>query len=112
LDARKKFDGRSEDYSRHRPGYPKQILQLLEEKAALDSKSVVADVGSGTGILSGIFLKNGNTVFCVEPNSDMRKKAEELIGHFERCKIIEGSAEYTRLAGSSVDIIVAGQAFH
>src|SRR3989442_14606299 len=58
--------------SKDRPGYPTSVLALLKKKCALTPESVVADVGSGTGILSELFLKNGNLVYGIEPNKEMR----------------------------------------
>lgn len=112
VDNRKLFDGRTENYSQYRPGYPAQIISLLESNAGLNSSSVVADIGSGTGILSRLFLENGNTVYCVEPNSHMRMKSQEYLASFKDALIVDGSSERTTLPDKSVNLIVAGQAFH
>lgn len=106
------FSGRSDNYSKYRPSYPLEIIALLEKNAGLTRKSVVADIGSGTGILSRLFVENGNSVFCVEPNPDMRKKAENNLSGAVRCRIIDGTAENTTLPESSVDLVTAGQSFH
>jgi ubiquinone/menaquinone biosynthesis C-methylase UbiE len=74
--------------------------------------SVVADIGSGTGILSELLLKNGNPVFAVEPNQAMRHAAEQLLGHYVRFRSVDGTAEATGLEAESVDFVVAAQAFH
>ncbi len=55
------------------------IIDLLKAECGLTEASIVADVGSGTGILSEMFLRNGNTVFGVEPNAQMRSSAEKLL---------------------------------
>jgi SAM-dependent methyltransferase len=73
---------------------------------------VVADIGSGTGISTELFLRAGHRVFAVEPNDAMRAKAEELLGHYPNFVSVNGTAEATGLATESVDLIVAGQAFH
>jgi SAM-dependent methyltransferase len=78
----------------------------------LDPAHAVADVGSGTGILSRLFLENGNTVYGVEPNTAMRQAAEAFLRSYHRFSSVEGRAEATTLDGASVDFIVAGQAFH
>jgi SAM-dependent methyltransferase len=84
----------------------------LEHELSFSQASVVADVGSGTGILSELLLKNGNVVFGVEPNEDMRRTAEANLQKYERFKSISGSAESTTLEGRSVDFITAAQSFH
>ncbi len=73
---------------------------------------MVADVGSGTGLLSGLFLRNGNTVLGVEPNAAMRMAGERLLAQFGNFESIDGSAEATTLAAQSVAFVTAGQAFH
>jgi len=111
-DPTQRFTGRVESYVKYRPSYPRAILDLLAADCGLTSSSVVADVGSGTGILSTLFLENGNRVFGVEPNPEMRAAAEELLGDHPRFTSVAGTAEATTLDGDSVDLIVAGQAFH
>jgi len=110
--TKERFSSRVEHYAKYRPGYPVEILEFLGEQCGLTSKSIIADIGSGTGKLSELFLGNGNIVFAVEPNSAMRAAAEELLGRTERLISIDGSAESTTLSDATVDIVAAGQAFH
>jgi SAM-dependent methyltransferase len=111
-DPTKRFSSRVENYVRFRPGYPKEILAMLKSECGLNSHSVVADVGSGTGKLTELFLENGNHVFGVEPNRDMREAGERLLKAFPNFTSVGASAEETTLANASTDFIVAGQAFH
>jgi tRNA A58 N-methylase Trm61 len=76
VDSRKRFSKRAENYDKYRPRYPDALISYLESELGFAQKSIVADIGSGTGILSEVFLRNGNIVFGVEPNEDMRKIAE------------------------------------
>ncbi|HEY2883250.1 MAG TPA: hypothetical protein VGJ15_12470, partial [Pirellulales bacterium] len=69
-DSKLRFSNRVQDYVRYRPGYPTETLQLLQREAGLTSAAAVADVGSGTGISSKLFLDHGNTVYAVEPNRE------------------------------------------
>jgi SAM-dependent methyltransferase len=111
-DSTKRFSNRVEDYVKYRPGYPKSILNYLSEDFGLSAEKVIADIGSGTGISTEMFLAQGYAVFAVEPNKEMRDKATELLGHYTSYHEVDGTAESTTLADSSVDAIVAGQAFH
>ncbi len=108
----KRFCGKSDNYAKFRPSYPEQIISLLEKKAGFDSSKDIADIGSGTGILSKLFLNNGNLVFGVEPNEEMRISAEKQLQKFLNFISIDGTAEHTTLSNNSVDIITVGQAFH
>lgn len=107
-----RFSNRVENYVRYRPGYPPAIVDLLKTECGLDSDSVIADIGSGTGKLAEIFLNNGNVVIGVEPGDEMRVAAESILTGYTKFQSVAGTAEATTLTGSSVDIIVAGQAFH
>ena len=112
MDNTKRFSNRVENYVRYRPHYPSQIISFLETKIGFNSHSVVADIGSGTGISSEIFLQNGNTVYAVEPNDEMRKAAEKTFHGNKSFISVAATAEATTLADNSIDLIAAGQAFH
>ena len=107
-----RFSNRVENYRKYRPGYPPEIIPLLKSECGLTSESEIADLGSGTGLFAEIFLKNGNTLFGVEPNAEMRKAGEQALNSYPNFKSVEGTAESTTLPGHSVDFVVAGQAFH
>jgi ubiquinone/menaquinone biosynthesis C-methylase UbiE len=111
-DSIRRFSSRVENYVRYRPGYPPEVLQLLKTECGLKPSSVIADIASGTGILTRLLLENGNRVFGVEPNSDMRKAGEKFLAAYPAFISIAGSAETTTLDEHSVDIITAAQAAH
>jgi SAM-dependent methyltransferase len=111
-DSVKRFSSRVEYYIKYRPKYPSELLDFLREEMGLSSSSVVADVGSGPGVLTEMFLKNGNRVYGVEPNKEMRGTAERLLAEYPNFRSVNGSAEATTLASGSVDFVTAGQAFH
>lgn len=111
-DATERFSSRVANYVRYRPGYPQAAIDLLQSRCGLGAASVVADVGSGTGILSQLLLARGAQVYGVEPNDGMREAAEQLLATEARFHSIKGAAEATTLAAGSVDLLVAGQAFH
>ncbi len=77
-----------------------------------DRGNTIADIGSGTGLLSKLFLQNGNPVFGVEPNDEMRALAEQSLSSFPNFVSIKGSAENTSLTNSSIDLVTIGQALH
>ncbi|MFQ5652955.1 MAG: class I SAM-dependent methyltransferase [bacterium] len=112
LDATKRFSDRVNDYIRYRPDYPVHLIQELKQQCGLTPASVVADIGSGTGLLTRQFLCNKNKVYGVEPNAEMRQAAETLLSAFGTFISIDGTAEATGLPPNSVDFITAGQAFH
>ncbi|MCP4539586.1 MAG: class I SAM-dependent methyltransferase [Chloroflexi bacterium] len=111
-DSTQLFSNRADNYAKYRPSYPQAVLECLRTECGLTPTHVVADVGSGTGILSELFLKNGNPVFSVEPNDEMRKAAERLLSHYPNLNSVNSTAEATTLPDNSVDFVTAGQALH
>ena len=110
--ATTRFSSRVDDYIKYRPHYPAAIIDLLADKCGLTPESVVADIGSGTGILTRLFLENGNPVAGVEPNRDMREAGVRYLAEYARFTSVEGTSEATRLPAQSMDFVLAGQAFH
>jgi SAM-dependent methyltransferase len=111
-DAKQRFSNRVADYVRYRPGYPPALIDLLRDECELRPDHVIADVGSGTGILAKLFLENGNRVFGVEPNEEMRNSGDEFLVDHKNFSSVHGSSEATTLPDSIVDFITAAQAFH
>ena len=75
-----RFSDRVANYVRYRPTYPPAVIDMLRRETGLGPQSVVADVGSGTGISAELFLREGCTVQGVEPNKEMREAAEATAG--------------------------------
>jgi SAM-dependent methyltransferase len=111
-DPTSRFTERVEEYVRWRPGYPPEVLAVLRAELGLLPSHVIADVGSGTGLLSRLLLENGNVVHGVEPNRAMAAVAEAELSATGRFEGVSGRAEATGLADHSVDLVTAGQAFH
>ena len=107
-----RFSNRSDNYAKFRPGYPAGVIEILKSKCGLTNTSVIADVGSGTGIMSELFLQNGNSVLAIEPNAAMREVAEDLLKRYEKVRSINATAEATTLETESVAFVTAAQAFH
>jgi len=107
-----RFSSRAENYARYRPGYPHAALELLKQRCGLTPGALVADVGSGTGILTELLLSSGAYLIAIEPNDGMRAIAETSLGAHPHFRSIAGTAEATSLPPDSIDLWVAGQAFH
>ena len=110
--ATSRFSDRVENYVRYRPGYPADVLEALRAECGLRPSHIVADVASGTGIWTRMLLENGNAVFGVEPNADMREAGERWLGDFPLFCSVDGKAEATTLPDHSVDVVTAAQAAH
>ena len=110
-----RFSDRVEDYVRYRPGYPPEVLGLLRAECGLRPNHIVADVASGTGMFTRLLLENGNFVFAVEPNTEMREMGVRQLESLQsngRLVSVAGTAEETTLGSASVDFVTAAQAAH
>jgi SAM-dependent methyltransferase len=87
-------------------------MAALRTECGLQSEHVIADIASGTGIWTRLLLENGNPVFGVEPNPDMRLAGERLLSKFPGFTSVSGTAEATTLSDESVDLVTAAQAAH
>jgi SAM-dependent methyltransferase len=99
------FGSDAESYDRWRPSYPSEaVAWLIPERAA-----VVADVGAGTGKLTGSLLARGLRVEAVEPDHrmlDVLKRAHP------RAQTHHAGADDLPLADASVDAVLAADAWH
>jgi len=112
MDTTNKFDGYSKNYTVGRPGYAMELIDCLYNEYGMSAASVIADIGSGTGKFARHLLERESTVYCVEPNDDMRATAENELCGFSNFHSVNGDAENTTLEDDSVDFITTAQAFH
>ena len=110
--ATSRFSDRVENYIRYRPGYPPEALAALRSDSGLTPEHTIADIASGTGIWTRMLLENGNAVYGVEPNADMRQAGERLLAGFPKFTSVAGTAEATTLADETLDFVTAAQAAH
>ncbi len=112
MDNTQKFSGKADVYQQARPSYAQELLDFIAQNWQIGDGSHVADIGSGTGILSRQLLGLGAKVYAVEPNADMRAKAEELFGDHPNFVSVVGTAEQTSLPDHSSHLVTAASAFH
>ena len=111
-DSTLRFSNRVDNYAKYRPGYPDKVLDYLQHECHLTPQSIIADIGSGTGIFTRLLLERGYTVYAVEPNGPMRKEAEHQLKSQSGFHSLNGTAESTNLDAKSINLIVCAQAFH
>ncbi|HEV2274543.1 MAG TPA: class I SAM-dependent methyltransferase [Acidobacteriaceae bacterium] len=107
-----RFTGRVHSYTLSRPGYPREILALLERECGLSAESRIADVAAGTGLFTELFLEGGNAVTAIEPNDEMRLACARLQSRYPKLTVAGGTAEHTGLPDRCADFVTVAQAFH
>lgn len=111
-DSTTRFSDKVDNYIKYRPHYPQEIITFLQNERIINKDSSAADIGSGTGISTELFLPHVKMVYGIEPNDEMRIAGEKLLSHFPNFVSIKATAEGTTLKNNSIDVIIAGQAFH
>jgi ubiquinone/menaquinone biosynthesis C-methylase UbiE len=106
------FAGKALDYERNRVDSPQEAIERVIAHAALSGHEVVADLGSGTGLLSRRLLPHVALLHAVEPDDAMRRVAEAALAREPKFRSVAGTAEETRLPAQSVDVITCGNSFH
>lgn len=112
-----RFTGLAENYAKFRPTYPKDSIDHVFKLCELGSDSLVVDVGCGTGISSRLFAERGVRVLGVEPNKDMRERAQAEAKQVDVTSVVsleyvDGTAQKIPLSDGTADVVLAAQAFH
>jgi ubiquinone/menaquinone biosynthesis C-methylase UbiE len=111
-DSATRFTNKADNYARYRWDFSSHAIEAIFRISGLTMSATVADVGSGTGILSQHFVERVKKLFALEPNNEMRKLAQNLLGSYPAYTSIDGYAEATTLPNHSIDLIVVGRAIH
>ena len=99
-----------EQYHRHRPGYPREVV---DEIAALAGDAGrVLEVGAGTGKLTADLLARGLTVLALEPSREMAAVLRSTVGPSTRASVLEVGFEDLPAGASGYDVVAAGQSWH
>ena len=86
-------------------GFAPEAIEFILEKTSLNKGMILADIESGSGILASHFLKDANTVYCVEKDKENRQKAAEKFWKDKNFREVNGDSGNTRLCSKSVDVI-------
>lgn len=107
-----KFTEKAKHYEVGRPSYAQELIDCLYHNYNLNSQSIIADIGAGTGKLTKQLLQKGSRVIAVEPNDAMRSIAQQGLQEYDTIQIVNGTDVATTLSDQSIDVITVAQAFH
>jgi SAM-dependent methyltransferase len=103
------FEQVAELYERVRPSYPNEAMSWLVDRLGIDARSVVLDLGAGTGKLTRALVGRAARTIAVEPGPQMLAQLRHAVPEAEA---LLGSAEAIPLPDDAVDAVVCGQSFH
>jgi len=99
------FSAVADDYERSRPGYPDAAVEWMVGTQPLR----VLELGAGTGKLTRSLVARRHSVVATDPSAAM---LDRLVGAGLPVETAVAGAEQLPFADSSVDAVVAAQAFH
>jgi ubiquinone/menaquinone biosynthesis C-methylase UbiE len=91
-------------YDRARPSYPEEAVAWMTGTG----RSVVLELGAGTGKLTEVLHRAGQDVLATDPLPEMLTRLAQRVP----VKHVVASAEQIPLRSRSVDLVVCGQSFH
>lgn len=103
---------KNEMYKKNKPVYSAALYDYLYSAVNISKDSVIADIGTGTGIFCRPMLERGSTVYGVEPDEKMLEIAKNDLSEYSKFISIASTAENTGLLDVSVDFITAAESFH
>ena len=103
------FSSKAQKYARYRWKYAPDCIATIIKTSGITDRSIVADIGAGTGILTKEFVGKAGRIYAIEPNPEMRAILAKELEHFPSCHVIDGCAEATALVDSSVDLVTVAQ---
>lgn len=112
MDTTTVYSIKAEKYAKYRWDYALNAIDAIADITKLSSTSTIADIGAGTGILTRHFTNMVQRIYAIEPNVEMREMLVKELGTCSTVSVVDGCAENTKLANSSVDVITAAHAIH
>ncbi|MBN2353041.1 MAG: methyltransferase domain-containing protein [Spirochaetales bacterium] len=106
-----RFDGFAKLYDDSRPVPPPALIDAVLLYAGR-KPSVVADVGSGTGLSTFPWASRASRVVGIEPNRESREYARSKATRFGNVEFVDGWSDRIGLADASADVVTVSQAFH
>ena len=103
------FDATADAYERGRPDYPQAAIDALVGALGIGPGKTVVDLGAGTGKLTRLLVPTGVRLLAVEPLAGMRSALARAVPGID---VLDGTAHAMPLPDTSVDAVVAAQAFH
>jgi SAM-dependent methyltransferase len=107
------FGATSEDYARHRAGFPDSLFERLAENGIGRPGQSIVDLGTGTGSLARGFARRGCHVMGLDPAEEMLRAASKLDARAGvKVEYRVARAEDTGLPDAAFDAVTAGQCWH
>ncbi|MFN7249903.1 MAG: class I SAM-dependent methyltransferase [Anaerobacillus sp.] len=107
------FGNVAKNYAKFRNDLPIELLESLKHRGINFKNKKVADLGSGTGVLSRVLHKGGAVVVGVEPSKELIQEAKEMDkNEGYMINYINAFSESTTLLEDTYDYITVLRGWH
>ncbi|MBT2688873.1 class I SAM-dependent methyltransferase [Bacillus sp. ISL-47] len=111
--AKANFGQAAKSYARSRNDIPVSFFESLNLRGISFGGKKIADIGSGTGILTRKLKLRKAEVIGVEPSVEMLDEAVRInLARYENIPYLHGTAEDTGLEANHFDIVTVFRAWH
>ncbi len=106
------FDTVASTYEKLRPGYNKELYEMLFDYIPITNSSNVVEVGIGGGQATLPILKTGCNFTAVEYGEQFSKLCKEKFKTYPNFKIVTNKFELTNFENDAYDLVYSASAFH
>ncbi|MGH3378154.1 MAG: class I SAM-dependent methyltransferase [Actinoallomurus sp.] len=106
------FDRAADDYQRTRPVCPPRLFDDLIDRAGLQGRGQVVEIGCGTGQATVPLAERGLAVTAVELGAGLAAVARRRLAGFPAAEVVTSSFEDWRPRDTPVDAVVAVNSLH
>jgi ubiquinone/menaquinone biosynthesis C-methylase UbiE len=112
-DRRLSFGSVAEQYERHRPSYPAELVDAVLEYAHAQPGDPILEVGAGTGRATLLFAERGYEITAIEPDSEMAAVASKRAATAgQTIEILNTDFEQAKLPEHGFQILISATAWH
>src|ERR1700733_16249244 len=104
------FDEVAEDYERHRPTYPDELVDQACE--GIGPGAAVLEIGCGTGQLTRSLMARGLRVTAVEPGRQLIARARDQLNGFGDVRFLNARLEDASLTRARYSAVFSASAIH
>ena len=110
------FNTIASQYSRYRPGYPQELIDLIMDRAGVSAESRILEIGSGPGTATIQFAKRNSAILCVEPGEQLIETAKKNLASYPNIRFINSRFEdwipETNAFDFDFDFVFSASAWH
>lgn len=106
------FDQVADEYDRHRPTYPDELIDRACELAGIRSGDAVLELGCGSGQLTRSLVDRGLRVTALEPGGQLLTLARQNLKGADEVEFVNERFEDAQLPPGGFGAVFGASAFH